>query len=87
MLRDKTPDSIVTAAKITSRVAIIVGILSLIGVITTAVINKGCISDPKPPPQQTFSGRVYDKNDPDKKIANAQVSMEAEGAPPSYLRF
>jgi hypothetical protein len=80
MPREKKPDSSITAAKITSRVALTVGILSIVGVVTAAMINKGCISGPQPP--QTFSGRVYDKSDSNKKIGNAQVSMEGEGAPP-----
>jgi hypothetical protein len=82
MPRDKKPDSAVTVAKTTSRVTLIVGILGLVGVITAAIINKGCLFGPQPQPPQTYSGRVYDKNDPNKKIGNAQVSMEGEGAPP-----
>jgi hypothetical protein len=82
MPREKPPDSSITAAKITSRVALIVGILGVVGVITAAIINKGCLFAPQPQPQQTFSGRVYDKNDPNKKIGNAQVSMDGEGTPP-----
>lgn len=80
MPREKKPDSTLTAAKITSRVALIGGILTFAGLITAAIINKGWIFGPQP--QQTFSGRVYDKNDPNKKIGNARVSMEGEGAPP-----
>jgi hypothetical protein len=82
MPREKKIEPAITAAKITSRVALTVGILGVIGVITAAVINKGCLFAPQPQPQQTFSGRVYDKTDPNKKIGNAQVSMEGEGAPP-----
>lgn len=80
MPRVKSPDSTVTAAKIARKGAIVVGVLGLVGVITAAIINKGWIFGPQP--QQTFSGRVYDKNDPNKKIGNAQVSMEGEGTPP-----
>jgi len=80
MARTNKPEPTVTAAKVARVGVIVAAVLSVVGVIATAVINKGWVSSSPSP--QTFSGRVYDKSDPDKKIRNARVSMEGEGTPP-----
>jgi len=74
----------IEAARITSRRTLIGGIigvvLTVLGGIAVAIINKGCNSVPQP--NQMFTGRVFNKNNPSEKVRNAQVSMEGEGAPP-----
>jgi hypothetical protein len=76
-------DPAVDVAKITSRRTLIGGIIAaivtVVGSITVAIINRGCNSAPPP---QMFTGRVFNKDNPSEKVRNAQVAMEGEGAPP-----